>query len=124
MSKTKLTPCPWCGQEPTLHTLQNAEYRYYYSCDNNKCHVEVFTAVYKSKSAATRAWNKCKPKHFYVIPSKCKECKFCRGYTEGPWVRNPHHCCELMYHLYDADYKVNPDTIDKNCPLKTLVIVD
>ena len=30
----------------------------------------------------------------------------------------------MIDNLYEEDYKVNPDTLDKNCPLKTLVIVD
>ena len=124
MSKTRLAPCPWCGIEPTLETVGTNVTKYYYACNNIKCPVSPSTASYRDKKSATRAWNKCKPKHFYVVPSRCKECKFCRSYTSGPWVRNPHHCCELMYDLYDEDYKVNPDTIDKNCPLKTLVIVD
>ena len=124
MSKTKLAPCPWCGKEPELETIGTNDVKYYYSCNNIKCLVTPCTAAYKDKKSATRAWNKCKPKPFYTLPSKCKECRFCRRYISGPWARNPHHCCELMHDLYDTDYKVDPDAVDKNCPLKTLIIVD
>ena len=51
------------------------------------------------------------------MPSKCKECRFVGAYLGGVWARNPHYCCELIYDLYEEDYKVNPDIIDKKCPL-------
>ena len=56
------------------------------------------------------------------MPKKCKECNFIRAYINGVWVRNPHYCCELIYDLYDEDYKVNPDTIDEKCPLKKGIV--
>ena len=56
------------------------------------------------------------------MPSKCKECSFVGAYLSGVWARNPHYCCELIYDLYKEDYKVDPDTIDEECPLAKGII--
>ena len=56
------------------------------------------------------------------MPKKCNECKFVGNYTNGLYIRNPHYCCELMWILYEEDYKVNPDIVDKYCPLKDSII--
>ena len=53
------------------------------------------------------------------IPQTCGECKFIGYYEDGLWSRNPHYCCELMYNLYDEDYKVDKNSMDENCPLKS-----
>lgn len=53
-----------------------------------------------------------------VIPTKCGECQFCGDYTAGPYARNPHYCCEMIWTLIKEDYKVDADTIDEKCPLK------
>ena len=50
-------------------------------------------------------------------PKKCGDCKFICDYSVDAWRRNPHYCCELRFFLYDEDYKVNPNTMDKKCPL-------
>ena len=52
------------------------------------------------------------------VPNKCRECKNIGSYTDGPYRRNPHYCCELIWRLFELDYKVDPDTLDPNCPLK------
>ena len=43
-------------------------------------------------------------------PNKCRECKHIGSYTVGPYARNPHYCCELIWRLFELDYKVDPDT--------------
>lgn len=57
------------------------------------------------------------------MPNSCKECRCIGDYTRGPYARNPHYCCELMWNLYGEDYKVNPDKVDENCPLKVGIVV-
>ena len=52
------------------------------------------------------------------IPEKCGECRHLGDYTSGLYARNPHHCCELRWRLYEEDYRVNPKTLDAKCPLK------
>lgn len=54
------------------------------------------------------------------IPNKCKKCNCIRSYDTGPYSRNPHACCELMWVLFEEDYKVNPEERDKNCPLEKI----
>lgn len=54
------------------------------------------------------------------IPDKCKGCRFSRYYCSGGFERNPHYCCELMWVLFEEDYKVNPEERDKNCPLEKI----
>lgn len=54
----------------------------------------------------------------FKMPEKCSECHCCGNYTNGPYVRNPHYCCELIWRLFNEDYKVDPDTVDENCPYK------
>jgi hypothetical protein len=50
------------------------------------------------------------------IPKKCNDCKCIEHYKYGPFARNPHSCCELMWHLFELDYRVNPDYRDAHCP--------
>lgn len=54
------------------------------------------------------------------MPTKCSKCKHIGNYTKGPFARNPHYCCELIWQLLYEDYKVNPETLDEKCPLKIL----
>ena len=51
------------------------------------------------------------------MPKSCKECRHVGEYTSGVWSRNPHYCCELIWRLFEEDYRVNPDTVDSRCPL-------
>lgn len=53
------------------------------------------------------------------MPKKCRECKFVGDYTSEAWSEYPHYYCDLMFALYDEDYKVDPDRVDKYCPLKS-----
>ena len=48
----------------------------------------------------------------------CNECPHIGHYETGPYARNPHCCCELVWELFHADYRVDKNTLDKNCPLK------
>lgn len=48
-------------------------------------------------------------------PKKCGECDFIRNYEDGAFSRNPHCCCELIWFLEGEDYRVNPNSLDKNC---------
>ena len=57
------------------------------------------------------------------MPKSCKECGFLGEYTSGPYARDPHYCCELMWSLYEEDYRVNPDEVDEDCPLKDGIVV-
>lgn len=57
----------------------------------------------------------------FKIPNTCGECKFIGRYKSGPFARNPHCCCELIWSLKEEDYKVNENSLDENCPLKLLV---
>lgn len=50
------------------------------------------------------------------IPTKCSECKHIGNYTTGPFARNPHYCCELIWQLFKQDYRVNPKELDEHCP--------
>ena len=59
----------------------------------------------------------------FNVPLCCGKCKHIGRYTEGPYVRSPHYCCELMWQLYDEDYRVNPEKLDSKCPLKSLAVV-
>jgi len=54
----------------------------------------------------------------YNKPQTCGKCKFIQGYTQGPYARHPHYCCELIWKLEHEDYQVNPNEIDENCPLE------
>ena len=58
-----------------------------------------------------------------TVPDKCDDCKWIGRYEKGLYARHPHCCCELIYKLQDEDYKVNKNTIDKNCPLKAMAKV-
>ena len=53
-----------------------------------------------------------------IAPTSCKECNCSQAYTSGPYVRNPHYCCELIWKLFNCDYKVDPDEVDENCPYR------
>lgn len=57
------------------------------------------------------------------LPMKCKECTYVGEYTSGPFSRNPHYCCELIWQLVHEDYKVDPETIDERCPLKNVELL-
>ena len=50
-------------------------------------------------------------------PKTCGECRFFGCYDDGPYARNPHYCCELIWTLREEDYQVDPDTLDEECPL-------
>ena len=58
----------------------------------------------------------------FKTPSKCNECGFIRHYTDGIWSENPHHCCDLMWTLYEENYNVDPDSMDDYCPLNDIII--
>ena len=51
------------------------------------------------------------------MPKGCGKCAFIGAYIDGPFKRNPHYCCELMWQLFKTDYRVSPETIDDKCPL-------
>lgn len=51
-----------------------------------------------------------------MIPKKCGKCKSLGDYTRGPYVRSPHYCCELIWRLFQQDYRVNPEELDEHCP--------
>lgn len=54
------------------------------------------------------------------IPNTCGECN-CIGYYEtGAYARNSHCCCELMWLLKKEDYKVDKNSLDRDCPLKII----
>ena len=57
-------------------------------------------------------------------PTKCGACKHIGNYTSGPYARAPHHCCELRWQLFEDDYRVDPDTLDENCPLKSQKLLE
>ena len=52
------------------------------------------------------------------MPNKCRDCIHVGDYTTGPYGRLPHYCCELIWQLLQEDYRVDPNKVDKNCPLK------
>ena len=52
------------------------------------------------------------------IPLNCGVCSSARKYNLPPFDRDPHTCCGLIWVLYEIDYRVDLDAIDKNCPLK------
>ena len=54
------------------------------------------------------------------LPTKCGECVHVGSYTYGPFKRNPHYCCELIWTLVHEDYVVDPEVIDRNCPLRNI----
>lgn len=56
----------------------------------------------------------------FSIPKTCGECKFIGHYKDGPFARNPHCCCELIWRLKDEDYKVDEHSLDEECPLVAL----
>lgn len=57
-----------------------------------------------------------------TVPKTCGECRHIGHYKTVPYARNPHCCCELMWHLCNEDYKVREDSLDINCPLKKLKV--
>lgn len=63
-------------------------------------------------------------KKILKVPKTCGQCRFIGAYTHGPWSRDPHYCCELIFDLYSQDYRVKKDTRDEECPLVNLVIVN
>ena len=56
----------------------------------------------------------------FEVPNKCGDCGFIGRYENGPFSKNPHCCCELIYALKKEDYRVNKNLLDKNCPLKVI----
>ena len=50
--------------------------------------------------------------------SSCKKCPFIGDYTKGEYSKIPHYCCELRWKLFEEEYRVRPDSIDKNCLLR------
>lgn len=56
----------------------------------------------------------------FKVPNTCGKCNFINGYTSGAYARNPHYCCEFIWYLKNEDYKVDKNSLDKNCPLKFL----
>ena len=50
-------------------------------------------------------------------PKKCGDCKFIAHYKHGPYARNPHSCCELIWFLRGDDYRVDEDKLDLGCPM-------
>ena len=54
----------------------------------------------------------------FKFPSTCGECNFIGHYKDGPYRRNPHCCCELIWRLRGEDYKVNENSLDEGCPLR------
>lgn len=70
MSRTKIKPCPYCGEEPNLEYFGTSTIRYFYACNNINCPVTPTTAAYKNKGSATRAWNKRYTKDIEVAIAK------------------------------------------------------
>lgn len=54
------------------------------------------------------------------MPKNCGNCNFIRNYEDGAFSRNPHCCCELIWFLEGEDYRVDQNSLDKNCPLREL----
>lgn len=52
------------------------------------------------------------------IPETCGKCEHIGRYEASPYARNPHCCCELIWQLKKEEYRVNKNSLDKNCPLK------
>lgn len=52
------------------------------------------------------------------IPRTCGECEHIGHYETGVYARHPHCCCELIWELQHMDYRVDKNSLDKNCPLK------
>ena len=50
---------------------------------------------------------------------RCGTCPHIGRYEDGVFARNPHCCCELMWELFNEDYRVDKNTLDENCPLKS-----
>lgn len=57
-----------------------------------------------------------------TVPETCGKCRHIGRYKDGPYARNPHCCCELIWRLYEEDYRVKENTLDPNCPLKRMKI--
>ena len=53
----------------------------------------------------------------FKVPNTCGECNFIGVYEDGPFHRNPHCCCELLWLLEQEEYRVNKNSLDPNCPL-------
>ncbi len=56
----------------------------------------------------------------FSIPNTCEQCNFIGVYEDGPYSRNPHCCCELIWRLKHEDYRVDKNSLDANCPLKVI----
>lgn len=59
----------------------------------------------------------------FKIPNTCDECNFIRHYETGPFIRNPHCCCELIWKLKNEDYKVDKNSLDENCPFNLIKLL-
>ena len=59
----------------------------------------------------------------FKIPNTCGECDHIGRYEIGPFARNPHCCCELIWQLKKEDYKVDKNSLDENCPLKNGILL-
>ena len=59
-------------------------------------------------------------------PKCCEECRYIGDYTSGLYYRNPHYCCELVWALFELDYRVKDchENIDSRCPLKNEKLVE
>ena len=57
MSKTKIKKCPFCGAEP-LRWFDDCFQKWVISCENEKCHIQPSTKLYKHKGQELKAWNK------------------------------------------------------------------
>lgn len=52
------------------------------------------------------------------IPDKCNNCKHIGHYETGPFARNPHCCCELIWRFTEEEVKVDKNSLYEYCPLK------
>ena len=47
----------------------------------------------------------------------CDDCRFCGHYENVIYRRYPHCCCELWWHLFEEEVKVDKNKIWDKCPL-------
>lgn len=102
-------PCPYCGGQDVRHRIGidvPVEKDQEYVC---------LTCGAMFSSALMNQYDKILAE---ISPASCKECNCSESYTSGPYYRNPHYCCELIWRLFDCDYKVDPDKVDENCPYR------
>ena len=53
-----------------------------------------------------------------IIPETCENCRHIGDYTCAPYKRDPHYCCELIWQLFEQDYRVDPKILDEKCPFR------